>query len=150
MLQTELGANSGSRGHGACSGGTVGFMPISGAAGIAMPGRNEDRVSGRIGIADLLEPVLDAADLDEAELGRAVNLVAEAMAALNIAIRRPDGRAVPGLSDEKAVLYLLRCYRQILAYESRLEDALILRDLARRIERLELSRWERGVAPPSR
>lgn len=95
---------------------------------------------GRVGVADLLEPVLDAADADEQALARAVTLVAEAMAVLGVTVTLEGGAVVPGVSDEKAVLHLLRRYRQMLAYGGHLEDALILRDLARRIERLERAR----------
>ncbi|QJE73180.1 hypothetical protein HHL28_08845 [Aerophototrophica crusticola] len=97
-------------------------------------------MTGRICMADLLEPVLNAAEAGEPELARAVTLVAEAMAVLGITVARANGQALPGISDEKAVLYLLQRYRQALASHSQLEEALALRDLARRIERLERAR----------
>lgn len=98
-------------------------------------------------LADLLAPVLAAADAEDAELGRAVTMVAEAMAVLGITIADPAGGPLPGVSDEQAVLHLLRRYRQRLARRDRLEDALILRDLARRIEVLDLPRAKKAPGP---
>ncbi len=105
-------------------------------------GRTDDArkgpdVSGHVTIADLLEPVLRAAEAEEAELAWAVTLVAEAMAVLGITVTAGRNRVLSGLSDEKAVLHLLRRHRQMLVYEGRMEEALLLRDLARRIERMD-------------
>ncbi|HYE52378.1 MAG TPA: hypothetical protein VEB20_22470 [Azospirillaceae bacterium] len=95
---------------------------------------------GRIGIPDLLEPVLNAGDGEDADLRDAVTLVAEAMGALGITVLRRDGTPVPGVTDARAVLHLLKLYRQCLSRDGRLEDAMALRDLARRVERLDLDR----------
>ncbi|MFM2045600.1 MAG: hypothetical protein RLY86_4176 [Pseudomonadota bacterium] len=96
---------------------------------------------GRVRITDLLEPVLlsrDDGPGDTADLARAVTLVAEAMAVLGITLRDAAGHPLPGVTDTKAVLHLLRLHRQCLAAEGRLEEAICLRDLSRRIERMEL------------
>ncbi len=117
---------------------------------VRMPGlprvssRKGSPLGGYLDLADLLEPVLRAADADDAELCRAITLVAEAMAVLGVTIAGPTGGPLPGVSDEQAVLHLLRRYRQRLARRDRLEDALVLRDLARRIEVLRLPGAKRG------
>jgi hypothetical protein len=87
-------------------------------------------------ISDLIEPLLRVSERDEREILDAVNLVAEAIAALGITITDREGRPLPGVSDESAVLVLLQCYRQHLVRRGRMEDAVGLRDLARRIAEL--------------
>jgi hypothetical protein len=87
-------------------------------------------------ISDLIEPLLRVSERDEREVLDAVNLVAEAIAALGITITDREGRPLPGVSDKSAVLALLQCYRQHLVRRGRMEDAVGLRDLARRIAEL--------------
>jgi hypothetical protein len=87
-------------------------------------------------ISDLIEPLLRVSERDEREILDAVNLVAEAIAALGITITDREGRPLPGVSDKSAVLALLQCYRQHLVRRGRMEDAVGLRDLARRIAEL--------------
>lgn len=87
-------------------------------------------------LSDLVEPLLKVPEGDDGELVDAVNLVAEAIAALGIAVTDGQGRPLPGVSDKIAVLALLRSYRQELARRGRTEDAVGLGDLARRIERV--------------
>ncbi|WP_119679508.1 hypothetical protein [Indioceanicola profundi] len=101
----------------------------------------EDRLDqdGRVNITDLLEPVLQSQEADLTGLAQSVTLVAEAMAVLGITVTGPAGRPLPGVTDAKAVLHLLRLYRQCLARDGRLEEAMVLRDLARRIERLDMT-----------
>lgn len=84
-------------------------------------------------IADLMEPLLAASDGDDGEVLDAVNLVAEAIAALGIIVTDGEGRPLPGVSDKSAVLALLQQYRQHLACRGQTEDAVGLGDLARRI-----------------
>jgi hypothetical protein len=84
-------------------------------------------------IADLMEPLLGASDGDDGEVLDAVNLVAEAIAALGITVTDGEGRPLPGVTDKGAVLALLQQYRQHLARRGRTEDAVGLGDLARRI-----------------
>lgn len=93
---------------------------------------------GRVNITDLLEPVLRSQEADLTGLAQSVTLVAEAMAVLGITVMAKSGRPLPGVTDAKAVLHLLRLYRQCLARDGRLEEAMVLRDLARRIERLDM------------
>jgi len=99
--------------------------------------RGGERQGGRIALPDLLEPVLNAPERNEPALRDAVTMVAEAMGALGITVRHADGTPVPGITDARAVLHLLRLYRQWLSHDGRLEEAMMLRDLARRVERLE-------------
>jgi hypothetical protein len=87
-------------------------------------------------ISDLIEPLLRVSERDQREVLDAVNLVAEAIAALGITITDREGRPLPGVSDKSAVLALLQCYRQHLVRRGRMEDAVGLRDLARRIAEL--------------
>jgi len=88
-------------------------------------------------ISDLIEPLLRASERDDREVLDAVNLVAEAIAALGIAVVDREGRPLPGVSDKGAVLALLRCYRQHLVRQGQMEDAINLGDLARRIAGLK-------------
>lgn len=118
-------------------------MREGGATAWASKGYGRVDQDGRVNITDLLEPVLRSQDDETAGLAGAVTLVAEAMAALGITVRDESGQPAPGITDAKAVLHLLRLYRQWLAHEGRLEEAMVLRDLARRIERLDMRR------PPS-
>jgi hypothetical protein len=87
-------------------------------------------------IFDLIEPLLRASDQDDGQVLDAVNLVAEAIAALGITVADREGMPLPGVSDKSAVLALLRCYRQHLARRGRMEDAVGLGDLAQRIAEL--------------
>ena len=83
-----------------------------------------------------MEPLLGASDGDDGEVLDAVNLVAEAIAALGIIVTDGDGRPLPGVTDKSAVLALLQQYRQHLARRGQTEDAVGLGDLARRIAKL--------------
>ncbi|UEM25269.1 hypothetical protein JL100_034990 (plasmid) [Skermanella mucosa] len=87
-------------------------------------------------LSDLVEPLLRVPEADDGELLDAVNLVAEAIAALGVAVTDGQGRPLPGVSDKVAVLALLQSYRQDLARRGRTEDAVGLGDLARRIGRV--------------
>ena len=80
-----------------------------------------------------MEPLLAASDGGDGEILDAVNLVAEAIAALGITVTDRDGRPLPGVTDKGAVLALLQQYRQHLARLGQMEDAVGLGDLARRI-----------------
>jgi hypothetical protein len=94
-----------------------------------------DREKG-VRLADLLEPILNARDGDDRGLLDAINLVAEAIAALEIILVDEAGRPIPGVSDKTAVLALLRSHRQELARGGQMEESLTLRDLARRVKGL--------------
>jgi hypothetical protein len=88
-------------------------------------------------ISDLIEPLLRASERDDGQVLDAVNLVAEAIAALGIAVTDREGRPLPGVSDKSAVLALLQCYRQNLVRRGQMEDAIGLGDLAQRIAELK-------------
>ncbi len=98
-------------------------------------------MSGAHGVplADVLEPVLNAAGSDDPGLREAVTDVAEAMAALGVLIVDGDGDPVPGVTDERAVLGALATYGRNLALEGRVDDALEVTDLMQRIDRLRES-----------
>jgi hypothetical protein len=83
-----------------------------------------------------MEPLLGASDGDDGEVLDAVNLVAEAIAALGITVTDAEGRPLPGVTDKSAVLALLQQYRRHLARRGQTEEAVGLGDLARRIARL--------------
>lgn len=92
---------------------------------------------GRVRLSDVLEPVLLAADDEDAELQHAVDLVAEALAALGALLVGPSGNPVAGASDEMAVLGALNTYGQMLVREGRLEDALGVTELMDRIRAID-------------
>jgi hypothetical protein len=104
---------------------------------------------GRVRLSDVLEPVLLAADDEEAELQRAVDMVAEALAALGALLVGPAGTPVTGASDEMAVLGALNTYGQMLVREGRLEDALGVTELMDRIRAIDRRRGAaHGGHPP--
>jgi hypothetical protein len=87
--------------------------------------------------SDLIEPLLNAAEMDDMRLRHAINLVAEAMAALNVTFQDERGRPVPGVTDEMAVLALLQLHYRELAGVGRLDEAVAVTELADRIDGLE-------------
>ncbi|HYD29632.1 MAG TPA: hypothetical protein VEB64_02075 [Azospirillaceae bacterium] len=95
------------------------------------------KLNGRIRLSDVLEPVLTAAEADEAEVDRAVGLVAEALAALELLVVDQHGQPVAGASDELAVLGALNTYGRMLVRLGQLEDAMDVAHLMERIKLLE-------------
>jgi hypothetical protein len=87
--------------------------------------------------SDLIEPLLNAADMDDTQLRHAINLVAEAMAALNVTFLDERGRPVPGVTDELAVLALLQLHYRELTGVGRLDEAVAVTELADRIDGLD-------------
>jgi hypothetical protein len=98
--------------------------------------------AGGLPLADVLEPVFNAADADEESLRDAINDVAEAMAALGVLIVDAYGSPLPGVSDESAVLGALAAHGRALAGEGRLDDALEITELMERVEGLRRDRPE--------
>ncbi|MGF7209022.1 hypothetical protein GGE65_003617 [Skermanella aerolata] len=88
-------------------------------------------------LSDLMEPLLGASDGNDGEVLDAVNLVAEAIAALGITVTDAQGHPLPGVTDTVAVLAMLQQYRQQLVRRGRMEDAVGLGDLAKRIAGLK-------------
>jgi hypothetical protein len=84
-----------------------------------------------------MEPLLGASDGNDGEVLDAVNLVAEAIAALGITVTDAQGHPLPGVTDTVAVLAMLQQYRQQLVRRGRMEDAVGLGDLAKRIAALK-------------
>lgn len=104
---------------------------------------------GRVSLSDVLEPVLLAADDEDAELQSAVGMVAEALAALGALLVGPAGMPVAGASDEMAVVGALNTYGQMLMREGRLEDALGVTELMERIRAIDRQRnGPQGGGPP--
>ncbi len=88
-------------------------------------------------LADVLEPVLIAADDDDdAVLIQAVTDVAEALAALGVLIIDRSGRPAYGVTDERAVIGALATHARTLARYGHLDDALGVGELMDRVDRL--------------
>ncbi|WP_042693942.1 hypothetical protein [Azospirillum sp. B506] len=87
-------------------------------------------------LAELLEPILTAADDDEEALSEAVNLTAEAMAALGATVLDPDGQPARGVSDERAVVAALNTHAHNLMRDGQLDDVVEALQVAERIGRL--------------
>lgn len=87
-------------------------------------------------LAEVLEPVLNAAEDEDAALRDAVNLSAEALGALGAVILDRDGRPADGVTDERAVVAALNTHAHALMQCGRLEDVVEALQLAQRIGRL--------------
>jgi hypothetical protein len=84
-------------------------------------------------LADVLEPVLNAVEEDDAALVEAVNLSAEALAALGAVILDRSGRPADGVSDERAVVAALNTHAHSLMQAGRLDDVVEALQLAQRV-----------------
>lgn len=87
-------------------------------------------------LAELLEPLLSAAEEDEETLSEAVNLTAEAMAALGATVLDVNGQPARGVSDERAVVAALNTYAHHLMRAGRLDDVVEALQTAERIGRM--------------
>jgi len=87
-------------------------------------------------LSELLEPLLSAADEDESSLLDAVNLTAEAMAALGATVLDPRGQPARGVSDERAVVAALNTHAHHLMRAGRLDDVVEALQVAERIGRI--------------
>lgn len=87
-------------------------------------------------LAEVLEPVLNAAEQDDAAVLDAVNLSAEALAALGAVILDRDGKPADGVTDERAVIAALNTHAHTLMQCGRLDDVVEALQLAERIGRL--------------
>jgi hypothetical protein len=94
-------------------------------------------------LADVLEPVLNAVEEDDPDLLDAVNLSAEALAALGAVILDRDGRLADGVTDERAVVAALNTHAHALMRAGRLDDVVEALQLAQRIARLSRPRDSR-------
>ncbi|HYD68738.1 hypothetical protein [Azospirillum sp.] len=99
-----------------------------------------------VGLADVLEPVLNAEDGDDSALVQAVTDVAEALAALGVLIVDRAGQPVHGVTDERAVIGALATYARNLAQEGRLDEAVEVGELMDRVDRLRYRPRRRRVA----
>ncbi|HYH23311.1 MAG TPA: hypothetical protein VD995_32250 [Azospirillum sp.] len=99
-----------------------------------------------VGLADVLEPVLNADDGDDTALVQAVTDVAEALAALGVLIVDRTGQPVHGVTDERAVIGALATYARNLAQEGRLDEAVEVGELMDRVDRLRYRPRRRRVA----
>ncbi|WP_207459898.1 hypothetical protein [Azospirillum sp. SYSU D00513] len=84
-------------------------------------------------LADVLEPVLNASENDDGALMEAVNLSAEALAALGAVILDRNGRPADGVTDERAVVAALNTHANTLMRAGRLDDVVEALQLAQRI-----------------
>ncbi|AWK84834.1 hypothetical protein [Azospirillum thermophilum] len=87
-------------------------------------------------LAELLEPVLGAADQEDEDLSEAVNLSAEALAALGAVVLDPDGQPARGVSDERAIVAALNTHAHNLMQAGRLDDVVEALQVAERIGKL--------------
>ena len=87
-------------------------------------------------LAEVLEPVLNAAEEDDVAMLEAVNLSAEALAALGAVILDRDGQPADGVTDERAVVAALNTHAHTLMQSGRLDDVVEALQLAERIGRL--------------
>jgi hypothetical protein len=87
-------------------------------------------------LADVLEPVLNAVEDDDAALVQAVTDVAEALAALGVLIVDRAGKPAHGVTDERAVIGALATYARTLARYGHLDDAIEVGELMDRVDRL--------------
>ncbi len=87
-------------------------------------------------LAELLEPLLSTAGENEEALSDAVNLTAEAMAALGATVLDSDGRPARGVSDERAVVAALNTHAHHLMRAGRLDDVVEALQIAERIGRM--------------
>lgn len=87
-------------------------------------------------LSELLEPLLSSAGGDEEALLDAVNLTAEAMAALGTTVLDGKGQPAHGVSDERAVVAALNTHAHHLMRAGRLDDVVEALQVAERIGRL--------------
>ena len=87
-------------------------------------------------LAEVLQRVLNAAEEDDAAVLEAVNLSAEALAALGAVILDRNGKPADGVSDERAGVAALNTHAQTLMQCGRLDDVVEALQLAERIGRL--------------
>jgi len=98
----------------------------------------------RLSFPDILDPVLDAPEGDDAALDQAINEVAEALADSGTLIVDALGRAAYGVSDEEAVLGLLDTYIRVLLHLGEVEEAAELGTVIERIHHFQARRKRRG------
>lgn len=87
-------------------------------------------------LAEVLEPVLNAAEEDDEALLDAINLSAEALAALGAVILDRDGKPADGVTDERAVVAALNTHAHTLMRSGQLDDVVGALQLAERVGRL--------------
>lgn len=87
-------------------------------------------------LAEVLEPVLNTAEEDDAAVLEAVNLSAEALAALGVIVLDREGQPADGVTDERAVVAALNSHAHALMERGRLDDVVEALRLAERIGRI--------------
>lgn len=87
-------------------------------------------------LAEVLEPVLNAVEEDDDALLDAINLSAEALAALGAVILDRHGKPADGVTDERAVVAALNTHAHTLMQSGRLDDVVETLQLAERVGRL--------------
>lgn len=98
----------------------------------------------RLSFPSMLEPVLTAADEDDAAFDDAINAVAESLADSGTLILDSSGRPARGATDEEAVLGLLDTYVRVLLHLGEVEEASEMGELIDRLHRLNHRRKQRG------
>lgn len=98
----------------------------------------------RLSFPDILDPVLEAPEGDDAALDRAINDVAEALADSGTLIVDALGQAAYGVTDEEAVLGLIDTYIRVLLHLGEVEEAAEMGEVIERIQRFQRRRNRRG------
>jgi len=99
----------------------------------------------RLSFPDMLDPVLEAPEGDDAALEEAINEVAEALADSGTLIVDALGRPAHGITDEEAVLGLIDTYIRVLLHLGEVEEAAELGEVIERVDRFRKTRMRRGV-----